>query len=421
MNIQSTFAMAALVFAAAACASIDHAALSQARIKCDRQNPEWKTSAKAYLSCVQEKKYSETENKQDKPLLNMERGTRAFAKSNIKLAKRMFENTAKAVETIYGNSPEAQKARSAFRQESDKLFIGETHERAMVFHYLGLIDLAQGNYQNARASFRASVLQDSLAANEVFRQDFASSAWLAGWAAHCAGSARSKKSFAQAQKFMPTKNPARGDNLLVVAELGEGPFKLTSGQYGEKLIYAAHNKTPIQLSWRPKRFGLFQANDLDFQAITRGDRTFDEYLKAQSESKKTAKQVGDVALGVGLVALDLASQVDNATAQGVLAAVGVGALAIGVVSHGVGAAINPIADTRTWRTLPHKIYIGSFNVPAQARTLKSLKGHDRSLTRFINWAENNDRQIASVVAGKGQCRLLWLRDQSRAPTNDASK
>ena len=391
------------------------------RIECDRQNPEWKTSANDYFSCVQEKSYSETENKQDQPLLNMERGARAFAKSNIKVAKKMFENAAKAVETIYGDSPQAQEARTAFRQESDKLFIGETHERAMVFHYLGLIDLAQGNYQNARASFRASVLQDSLAANEVFRQDFASSAWLAGWTAHCAGSARSKKSFAQAKKFMPTKNPARGDNLLVVAELGEGPFKLTSGQYGEKLIYAAHKKTPIQLSWRPKRFGLFQANDLDFQAITRGDRTFDEYLKAQSESKKTAKQVGNVALGVGLVALDMASQVDNATAQGVLAAVGVGALAVGAVSHAVGAAINPTADTRTWRTLPHKIYIGSFNVPAQARTLKSLKGHDRSLTRFINWAENNEWRTASVVAGKGQCRLLWLRDQSRAPTNDASQ
>ena len=391
------------------------------RIECDRQNPEWKTSANDYFSCVQEKNYDETENKQDQPLLNMERGTQAFAKSNIKLAKKMFENAAKTVETIYGDSPQAQEARSAFRQESDKLFIGETHERAMVFHYLGLIDLAQDNYQNARASFRASVLQDSLAANEVFRQDFASSAWLAGWAAHCAGSAQSKKSFDQAQKFMPTKNPARGDNLLVVAELGEGPFKLTSGQHGEKLIYAAHKKTPIQRSWRPKRFGLFQANDLDFQAITRGDRTFDEYLKAQSESKKTAKQVGNVALGVGLVALDIASQVDDATAQGVLAMVGVGALAVGAISHAVGAGINPIADTRTWRTLPHKIYIGSFNVPAQARTLKALKGHDRSLTRFINWAENNERQTASVVAGKGQCRLLWLRDQSRAPTNDASQ
>ena len=382
------------------------------RIECDRQNPEWKTSATDYLSCVQEKKYSEIENKQDQPLLNMERGTRAFAKSNIKLAKKMFENAAKAVETIYGDSPQAQEARSAFRQESGKLFIGETHERAMVFHYLGLIDLAQGNYQNARASFRASVLQDSLAANEIFRQDFASSAWLAGWAAHCAGSARSKKSFDQAQKFMPTKNPARGDNLLVVAELGEGPFKLTSGQHGEKLIYAAHKKTPIQLSWRPKRFGLFQANDLDFQAITRGDRAFDEYLKAQSESKKTAKQVGDAALVTGLVALDMASKMDNETAQGVMTMIGVGALAVGAVSHAVGAAINPIADTRTWRTLPHQIYLGSFQVPPSAKTLKDFKGHEPSLTRLINWAENNERQIASVVAGKGQCRLLWLRDQS---------
>ena len=99
-------------------------------------------------------------------------------------------------------------------------------------------------------------------------------------------------------------------------------------------------------------------------------------------------------------------------AQAVLAGVGVAALAVGAVSHAVGAGINPIADTRTWRTLPHKIYIGSFNVPAQARTLKSLKGHDRSLTRLINWAENNERQTASVVAGKGRCRLLWLRDQS---------
>ncbi len=407
-NISSLLKLGLLAIFLSACAT-DPQFLQYMRIECDQQHPPWHSSADDYLSCVHQEDYDEKENEQDQPLLNMERGTKALAEGEIGSAKNMFEQAASAVETIYGDSAQAQEARSAFRQESDKLFIGETHERAMVFHYLGIIDLARGEYQNARASFRASLLQDSLSANESFRQDFASSIWLAGWAARCVGSSRSKQDFAKAKKFMPTKNPKRSDNLLVIAELGEGPFKLTTGQYGEKLIYAAHKVTPVQRTWRPSRFGLFQANDLDFQATTRGNRTFDEYLKAQSESKKTAKQVGNVALGAGLVALDMAAAVDDARVAAVLSVFGASAVAVGAASHAVGSMINAVADTRTWRSLPHRIYLGSFTVPARAR---SLKGHDPSLTRLINWVGAHKRQVAVLTANKGRCRLLWLRDQS---------
>ncbi len=432
-----------------ACASTDPAFLQHMRIECAQKHDPWRASIDDYYLCVDGAKEGpsrgdEKANKtidhpskrlhdeirfvkqapqKDAPWLMMELGTKAFAAGEINLAHSLFGNAAQAVETIYGDSPQAQKARAAFRQEADKLFIGETHERAMVFHYLGLLDLAAGDEQNARASFRASLLQDSLSASDRFRQDFASSVWLTGWASHCVGSARAKQDFAKAEKLIGTKSPARGDNLLVVVELGQGPFKLTAGQYSEKLIYAAHKTTQIEHSWQPAQFDLFRANDLHFQATSRGDRTFDQYLKAQSEAKQTAKNVGDAALIAGLVILDTAARMANAStrnrdysaAAGVTALVGTAALAVSGISYAVGAAINPAADTRTWRTLPRTIFLGSFKAPRRAKTLTDLKGNDPALTRLIQWIESHE-EVASVFSGtlsdKGQCRLLWIRDQS---------
>ena len=422
-NLSFLLGLSVLAICLSACAT-DPDALMRMRVQCEKKHDPWHSSSNDYFSCIQGSKYRETENKQDAPLHNMEHGTQAFAKGNLKSAKKMFEQAAHAVETIYGGSAQAQKARSAFRQEANKLFIGETHERAMVFHYLGLIDLARGNYQNARASFRSSLLQDSLSADKKARQDFASSLWLRGWAAHCLGNNKAKKDFAKANKIIRTKSPARGDNLLVVFEMGEGPYKITIGRNGEQLAYAEHLKSPIEREWPSSsrnRFNLFRANDLFFQAVTRGDRTFDEYLKAKSKNKETAKKVANAALGTASVALDMASKLgsNNVLAYGLYAVAGTAGI-IGGVSHAVGSGIDAVADSRTWRTLPHQIYMGSFKVPVQAaRNLKSLKGHNPSLTRFIKWVEDGDEyeEQAYFVAGKGKCRLLWVRDQSSQHDN----
>ncbi|MEC7570830.1 MAG: hypothetical protein VX394_02160, partial [Pseudomonadota bacterium] len=114
-------------------------------------------------------------------------GFLAFELGRPRLAQAQLENAAQAIETVYADNPAAELARSNFAREDVKDFKGEPFERAMVFYYLGLSYLALGDFENARASFKAGEYQDSLSRAEKYQADFALLNFLAGWAAHCAG------------------------------------------------------------------------------------------------------------------------------------------------------------------------------------------------------------------------------------------
>ena len=114
-------------------------------------------------------------------------GFLAFELGRPRLAQAQLENAAQAIETVYADNPAAELARSNFAREDVKDFKGEPFERAMVFYYLGLSYLALGDFENARASFKAGEYQDSLSRAKKYQADFALLNFLAGWAAHCAG------------------------------------------------------------------------------------------------------------------------------------------------------------------------------------------------------------------------------------------
>ena len=110
-------------------------------------------------------------------------GFLAFELGRPRLAQAQLENAAQAIETVYADNSAAELARSNFAREDVKDFKGEPFERAMVFYYLGLSYLALGDFENARASFKAGEYQDSLSRAEKYQADFALLNFLAGWAA----------------------------------------------------------------------------------------------------------------------------------------------------------------------------------------------------------------------------------------------
>ena len=107
-------------------------------------------------------------------------GFLAFELGRPRLAQAQLENAAQAIETVYADNPAAELARSNFAREDVKDFKGEPFERAMVFYYLGLSYLALGDFENARASFKAGEYQDSLSRAEKYQADFALLNSLAG-------------------------------------------------------------------------------------------------------------------------------------------------------------------------------------------------------------------------------------------------
>jgi hypothetical protein len=429
-----------------ACVSFDPYELQKTRLNCNEEYPSGQSSIVGYYSCVQERAafgaYSKNkrQNKakptaikaqdefferdinfinqevpeEDAPWLMMELAVRAMAQGKIDFAHTLLESTTGKIETIYGDSAQAKQARRTFSQEAEKLFIGENHERAMVFHYLGLADLMRGDYQNARASFAAALLQDSIAGKEEYKKDFSSALWLQGWASRCAGSRQARSLFKQASALTNTPPPPLEDNLLVLAEMGKGPFKLVQGKYGEKLSYGALTPTPLEQNFQPSAYNLYVVNDLFFQATTRGDRSFDDYLADKAETKKTASEVSRNALITGVALLDVASRMDS-EAAGVVALVGVAALAAGGIAHAIAVAANPMADIRTFRSLPDSIYVGSFNTN-KSRNLKNLKSKNQKLTRLINNVKKNQAagKVAAVYVNPkgGKCSILWIKDIS---------
>ena len=120
------------------------------------------------------------------------------------LAAESFDQALASIESVYANTETAEKARSLWNAEAYKDFKGEPYERAMAYYYRGLLYMREGDYENARASFKGGQLQDAFAAEEQNRADFALLTFLEGWASRCAGSeGLAVESFAETRGLRP--------------------------------------------------------------------------------------------------------------------------------------------------------------------------------------------------------------------------
>ncbi|CAN0601872.1 unnamed protein product, partial [Ectocarpus sp. 12 AP-2014] len=123
------------------------------------------------------------EGRRNKVLNLMEIGLKAYRAGHLDEARAALDRARVSIESIYADDDAARKARSVWYEEAEKDFKGEPYERSMVYLYLGLIFLEQGDYGNARASFISGLLQDAFAEEEQNSADFAALIYLAGWAA----------------------------------------------------------------------------------------------------------------------------------------------------------------------------------------------------------------------------------------------
>src|SRR5882672_3923084 len=151
-------------------------------------------------------------------LNHMRSGLAAYSLTELGAATQSFDRALQGIEAVYADNADAKKARQLFTRESYKDFKGEPYERAMAYYYRGLLYMREGDYQNARASFKGGVLQDAFAEEEQHRADFALLIFLEGWASHCAGDAGlARDSFAEVVKLKPDFTPpGPHDNVLVL-------------------------------------------------------------------------------------------------------------------------------------------------------------------------------------------------------------
>lgn len=345
----------------------------------------------------------------DKVLWQYRTAAAALRQAHFDLAKTFLDDALLTLQGIHGPNPEARKARSLFRPESVKPFIGEPYERSMAYLYRGILYWRDGELDNARACFRSAQFEDSDAEQQAYVGDWVLPDYLDALAtAKLGGDPADALRRAQANvrgATLPPLDPTI--NTLVFLEFGPGPLKYAAGAYGEQLRFRT-TPSPVR-SARLQVAGLtIQAapvDDVNYQATTRGGRVMDHILGNKAVFKETTDTAGDAAILGGAVLATAGqgrkSAVDEAGAALVLA---------GLASKLVSAATRPQADTRAWDNLPQYLSFVQLRLPPgeHTATVEFLDAHGHPLP-------NRTKTIHFRVPTNGRDAVLFVSDTSTTP------
>ena len=353
-------------------------------------------------------------------LNHMRAGLAAIELGEFRTAEQSFDLVLDRIEAIYADNEKAEAARSTFTKENVKDFKGEGYERAMAYYYRGILYLMKGDYDNARASFKGAMLQDTYAENDKHKQDFALMVFLEGWAPHCQANKRlSAEAFSEALELhkgqlgadVPPQKislasfsiPDDTKNVLFIAETGAAPRKMADGDSNEKLVYFRPLESRIQkvaFAGNDVSIAVPPFEDIFWQAQTRGGRAVDYIMEGKAEFKKGADTVGNVLLTTGAATAMYGGYSNNnnaAIAGGIM-------MLTGLIAKGVADAAKPDADLRQWDNLPEYVHIAAARL-----TLDT----ERVTARFVDGASNQvlpERDVEIRYAGK--CGIGWVRSHS---------
>jgi tetratricopeptide (TPR) repeat protein len=295
----------------------------------------------------------------DATLYTLQAGVAALAENRTEEAAGHFDTALASIEGMFANTEGAAKARSLWYEEGAKDYKGEPYERAMAFWYRGLLYLAGGDYENARASFRGGILQDAFAEEQQYRSDFASLMMLEGWTNQLNGDrGQAEDAYKEVQRLRPDwKAPSKDANVLVIAELGGSPRKVGDGVGNHEIVYRKAKRMPersVKIEIDGKPVAVSQAEDIFYQASTRGGRPVDRLIAGKVAFQNVAGGIGEVAgsLASDLSVWNAASGASSGRALGAVAAVG-------AIASLVAVNVKPRADVRYWANLPETVHMAT--------------------------------------------------------------
>lgn len=342
-------------------------------------------------------------------LNHMRTGLAAMELGAYPTAKESFDQALQGIEAVYADSETAAQARKLWTAEAYKDFKGEPYERAMAYYYRGLLYLRDGDYENARASFKGGMLQDAFAADEQNRADFALLAFLEGWASRCAGNKDlAAQAFEEVSRLKPGFTvPGTADGVLMVAETGTAPVKYGEGPKRSLLKFRrgdGFDESQVRFQVADNTVAGFHVEDIYWQASTRGGRPIDNILEGKVSFKDGTNVAGNVMMGVGVATLLAGANYRSNEAMIAGAALTV----LGLVAKGVSEAVRPEADARYWDNLPDGVHVASAALPdgAASVNVSFLDGSGNAVERLARTAD---------VMRAGPCSLVWARARSAVP------
>ena len=317
------------------------------------------------------------------------------------LAARVFDGAIRRIEALQEGTAQAERAKSKFVAESEKYFKGESYERAALYVYRGLLYADARDMENAAACFRRAQVQD-LAESGEKSGDWYSAEWLLAYALQRSGrGSEAGEALARAASFGGRRGrvppPSREGNVLLMMEAGEGPQKFSGGEYGEKLYFSEGDWQAVRMEVRVadrQAETVPAAEDLYFQATTRGTRKVDHILAGKAQFKGAVDTAGNV----GIVAGAATAATSRSDTQSL---VGLGLVVGGLISKGIAGAAQPEADTRAWDNLPHSLFFSTLNCP-----VGTTKVVVRALDASGAVVKETTREI--VITDPNEPKQLWL-------------
>lgn len=338
-------------------------------------------------------------------------GLDAFQLGDWAEAEEMFDRALAGIEAVYGNSPEAQKARNLWHEEGSKTFKGEPYERVMAYYYRGLLYYRKGDLDNAGAAFRAGMLQDAFAEEEQNRCDFALLSFLAYWSAMHRGSTElAQQSLQDLKTLRPDfEVPDPQSNVLFLIEMGPSPRKLADGVSQEELKFfrgknRAEMKAEIWGQRASRPLDVYPMEDIAWQAMSRGGRQVDKILKGKAQFKSTTSDAGLVLTEAGSQAITLSSAFSGSAATnleiagGALEVVGAGAQLIAM-------KVKANADTRYWDNLSESVHVAAVRLsPGQYQVeVKFYDANGQELPQYL-------KKLTVDAPAQGDT-LVWVRSR----------
>jgi len=351
------------------------------------------------------------EGKRNEVLNLMRLGLDTMQLGYLSHAEWAFDRALTGIEIVYANNKQATKARSMWFEEGSKNFKGEAYERVMAYYYRGLLYIIDGDYQNARASFKGGMLQDAFAEEEQHRCDFASLLYISGWCSQrIPGDTLSQPTFEELQKLRPDITlPGQEDNVLLVIETGKSPRKLSDGVGHYQLKFRrgrkfSDKKVRFKIEGGPEGTA-YPVEDIFWQATTRGGRQFDHILKGTAVFKKKAYAAGSALSDVAANTIIASTIFENSASE--LQGIGAGIGLISVISQVASVKARAEADTRYWDNLPDAVHVA---------TCKLAPGNYNIEVIFLDGRDNVLVDLTKVVnleVPEIGSKLFWLRSRNQ--------
>lgn len=349
------------------------------------------------------------EGRRNLVLNHMRAGLAAMELQEFGLAEESFDIALLNIESVYTDDKNAARARSLWYAEGRKDFKGEPYERAMAYYYRGLLYILKGDYENARASFKGGLLQDTMAEETTYQADFALLIFLEGWSSMMLGDwDMAQESFQEVKKYRPDfVIPPRNHNVLLIAETGNAPQKMAVGRGGAALGFVegqGFREDSVRFQTDRSSYAGFPMENIFWQANTRGGRQVDHILAGKVSFQETNQVMGQTLTQLSLHTLAMSPQFgDEAGVVAIVAGV-IGLVGLG--QQAVAGRTQTQADTRNWDNLPDQVHVVTLNSKDNAQDLKVefFKPNGRPVAKLD--------QEANINFVNSRSGFAWVRARS---------